>query len=407
MSSTALTFNDGGGSVPFGVQLAASQDLRPQVVCAAWDGTGASGSFLACLSLYSQSGVLISRTAPPVTFAAGDTGVVTYAPFLGREPSVAPVAGFGPAFEVDNSSGADDWSDIWYAANGAASSVQVTSNAANTFYLAPARVSPDSLHITFLYAPVSDNELWVMDADGANQAQLDAGPVQDHMWLDATTVVYQVSVTSIERIDRDGTNHATLKSGLNLAGFQVSPDGTQVAYITLGMSAYELHVMDADGTNDNTIVANLLEGFGSFAPSWRTDGSAILFNYNGGIDTIAPDGSGQTTQVASRPNGYWYWTGMADDRFFLIDQTTFTQWKLGQVVFGSGYSLVSPTLYCARNVHKAAPYVAQGRVFVVQDGSLMGGVDSLVSVLPDGSDLTAAFVPDESGSPLFQNVALI
>ncbi len=78
----SLTFADAGGGVPFTVPLAADQDIELASVTAVWDGGGASGAFLACLSLYSQSGVLLSRTFPNQTFAVGDDGTVTYAPFF-------------------------------------------------------------------------------------------------------------------------------------------------------------------------------------------------------------------------------------------------------------------------------------------------------------------------------------
>lgn len=75
-------FSDAGGSVPFTVPIAANQDIDLESVTARWNGASASGTFLACLAQYSQSGVLLSRTFPSQTFAAGDSGVVTYGPFL-------------------------------------------------------------------------------------------------------------------------------------------------------------------------------------------------------------------------------------------------------------------------------------------------------------------------------------
>lgn len=53
-----------------------------QSVFADWNGGGASGAFLACLTILSQDDVEIARVFPDQQFAAGDTGEVTYAPFL-------------------------------------------------------------------------------------------------------------------------------------------------------------------------------------------------------------------------------------------------------------------------------------------------------------------------------------
>lgn len=77
----SLMFSDAGGAVPYQVPLAAGQDIDLETVVARWNGTSASGTFLPCLSVYSQSGVLISRTYPSTNMQVGDTGVVTYGPF--------------------------------------------------------------------------------------------------------------------------------------------------------------------------------------------------------------------------------------------------------------------------------------------------------------------------------------
>lgn len=88
-----LSLNESGGAVPFAIRLAPSEDIHLSSVTAEWDGSGASGTFLACLSLYSQAGVLLSRSFPSQQFAAGDTGVVTYAPPLGASGSAGSGSG--------------------------------------------------------------------------------------------------------------------------------------------------------------------------------------------------------------------------------------------------------------------------------------------------------------------------
>jgi hypothetical protein len=61
--------------------LADGEALAPQSVSARFDGTGAGAAFLPVLSLYAQSGELLSRTFPDDTIAAGATSEVTFAPF--------------------------------------------------------------------------------------------------------------------------------------------------------------------------------------------------------------------------------------------------------------------------------------------------------------------------------------
>lgn len=100
--ATELIFSDGGGPAPFRVTLAADQEIELESVTAEWNGAGAAGSFLACLSLYSQSGILLSRTFPRTTLAPGDSGVVTYAPFLGAADSALDLSVVGAAVTRDN-----------------------------------------------------------------------------------------------------------------------------------------------------------------------------------------------------------------------------------------------------------------------------------------------------------------
>lgn len=50
-------------------------------VSAQYDGAGASGTFLPCLSILSQDSKLIGRYFPSQSLAVGDSGEVTYGPF--------------------------------------------------------------------------------------------------------------------------------------------------------------------------------------------------------------------------------------------------------------------------------------------------------------------------------------
>lgn len=94
----SLQFESRGGAVPADIVLAPGQKVQLSSVVARWDGTGASGTFKPCLSIYSQDGVLVSRTFPGTDMAPGDSGVVTYAPFLGDE---ATTAGAAYPFQLD------------------------------------------------------------------------------------------------------------------------------------------------------------------------------------------------------------------------------------------------------------------------------------------------------------------
>lgn len=78
---TQLIYSDRPTSFPADYRLPAGQELTLASVFARWDGGGAGGTFLACLSLYSQDEKLIARTFPDQELAVGDDATVTYAPF--------------------------------------------------------------------------------------------------------------------------------------------------------------------------------------------------------------------------------------------------------------------------------------------------------------------------------------
>ena len=398
-----LTAVDGPSSVPFTLQLNPGQDVRVFSVCAEWDGSGASGAFHPCLSLYSQDGVLVSRTRPEQTFAAGDSGVVTYAPFLHSAVS-ALTGGNGPAFSVANASGADFWDDLYLVDAAGGSSTQLTSNTNGTFDDKP-NLSPDTLHVAFLRSTATDNSyLWCIDVDGGNLTELVAAQSDLPQWIDSTAILYQNTSAHLLRINRDGTGGATITSKAGIDRGSPSPDGTQVAYIAVTGGITDLWVINADGTGDTKIVANIgaVSGFGG--PVWRLDGSGIMYPKGAGMNLVNPDGTGDTVEVVTMPFGFYYPCGMYTDRFFFSNTATAANWKLGQIVFGTGASLVSPTLSLSRSTHRGVAVVFNGRVYTVQNGTFMPGGDNLVSVLPDGSGYRTEFVPDESGAPLFQNV---
>lgn len=78
---TQLIYSDKPTDFPADYRLPAGQELTLSSVFARFDGAGAGGTFLACLSLYSQDEKLIARTFPDQELAAGDSARVTFAPF--------------------------------------------------------------------------------------------------------------------------------------------------------------------------------------------------------------------------------------------------------------------------------------------------------------------------------------
>lgn len=88
-----LIYNDRPGAIPANYRFPPGLDARLSSVSAVFDGTGASGDFLACLSVYSQDNKLVGRFFPGSPVAAGDVAEVTFAPFLRQaQASAAPAA---------------------------------------------------------------------------------------------------------------------------------------------------------------------------------------------------------------------------------------------------------------------------------------------------------------------------
>ena len=72
-----------------------------------------------------------------------------------------------------------------------------------------------------------------------------------------------------------------------------SPNGEQIAFVSERDGAYDIFIMNADGTEKRNITRSLSR---DFAPTWAPDGSRIAFHsYVGGswdIYVINIDGSG-------------------------------------------------------------------------------------------------------------------
>lgn len=90
MVTPALINSETLGNAPGSITLPDGTDIDLRCVNATFDGTGAGGSFLACLSIFAASGQLIGRFFPSQTFAIGDSGEVTYAPFLEQAAGSSP-----------------------------------------------------------------------------------------------------------------------------------------------------------------------------------------------------------------------------------------------------------------------------------------------------------------------------
>jgi hypothetical protein len=87
--STRPFFTDNPGSIPYEYVVPATVELRVQSIVARFDGGGASGEFYPCLAIYTQDNHLLARIRTDQKFAIGDSGVVTWGPFLRQAAAAA------------------------------------------------------------------------------------------------------------------------------------------------------------------------------------------------------------------------------------------------------------------------------------------------------------------------------
>lgn len=86
----------GSSSAPVEITNTYQVGITPLSISAVFDGSGAAGDFIPCVSFYTQNNRLIGRYKGGSTVTAGDTSQQTFAPFLGRTDAD------GIRFDVDN-----------------------------------------------------------------------------------------------------------------------------------------------------------------------------------------------------------------------------------------------------------------------------------------------------------------
>lgn len=113
---------------PVGITVPASLEIRPDTATAVFDGTGASGDFLACLTFIDPDGNRLCRMFNPTPVTAGDVAEVTYIPPFGAAASGSTTSGI--QFDTNPQSG--NWLDV-QTVGADSSSNGVTFSNANPF----------------------------------------------------------------------------------------------------------------------------------------------------------------------------------------------------------------------------------------------------------------------------------
>jgi Tol biopolymer transport system component len=142
--------------------------------------------------------------------------------------------------------------------------------------------SPDGSRILFTQAAIgsSNADLFVIGVDGTGLVQLTTNPANDVLGAfspDGRRIVFTSDRTGVGQVyvmDADGTDQVQLTFDDTFKD-QVpdwSPDGSKIAYAAGDPG--DILVMNADGSDQHTIVGGPTDDFGS---AWSPDGEQIAF----------------------------------------------------------------------------------------------------------------------------------
>lgn len=82
MADRTIRPTEAPAAAPYAYTVTAPEGFTPKAVFVSWDGSGAAGDFLPCVSYYNRDGVLIDRAFPTSgPIVAGDSAGVGYRPF--------------------------------------------------------------------------------------------------------------------------------------------------------------------------------------------------------------------------------------------------------------------------------------------------------------------------------------
>lgn len=153
------------------------------------------------------------------------------------------------------------------------------------------RWSANGRRIAFTSDRDGNPEIYVMDADGANQRRVTNSPASDSnpSWSpDGQRIAFQRyanGIYDINVVDVDGSGLTNLTTGRGGTEPAWSPDGTKIAFI----SGNNVFSMNADGSNRTELTGYPTPSHDAFAepgnPDWSPDGTLITYDlfFGGGL----------------------------------------------------------------------------------------------------------------------------
>ena len=142
--------------------------------------------------------------------------------------------------------------------------------------------SPDGSQIAFRSQRDGNDEIYLMNADGTCQVNLTNNPLSDWSpaWSpDGTRIAFArfydnnaFTDVTVMNADGSGRQRLTTSSGEYPAW---SPDGTHIAFSSARDGNYEIYVMNADGSGQTRLTNNPAY---DMSPVWSPDGMRIAFD---------------------------------------------------------------------------------------------------------------------------------
>jgi TolB protein len=146
--------------------------------------------------------------------------------------------------------------------------------------------SPDGNRIVFREGSVGRHELYTMNPEGSNVIQLTDFSSYDsniipllHWSPDGSRIAFNVihDTTELFVIDSDGSNPVIIVSDDGHRGvIGWTPDSSKVLFLQQYSGGMDIHIINADGSNETNLTANLDDVIGD--PMLSPDGQRLLFS---------------------------------------------------------------------------------------------------------------------------------